>query len=157
MASTSLQNRNTSLDLIRITATFFVICIHSYFQNGFYSLQINGVYFYLLSVFRNLFLSCVPLFLILTGYLMNKKTLSKHYYKGILKTLCVYFLASCITVIFKIYILKEEFIFKDLFLGLTGFQLTPYAWYIEMYIGLFLLIPFLNLSYNSLQTKQQKQ
>ncbi len=37
------------------------------------------------------------------------------------------------------------------------FSATNYSWYVEMYIGLFLIIPFLNLSYNGLKNQKQKQ
>ena len=44
---------------------------------------------------------CVPLFLLLTGYLMKNKELSIKYYKGIGNTLFVYVLASIACVLFK--------------------------------------------------------
>lgn len=37
---------------------------------------------------------CVPLFLILTGFLMNKKVVSRKYYSGLKKTYITYVLAS---------------------------------------------------------------
>jgi surface polysaccharide O-acyltransferase-like enzyme len=36
------------------------------------------------------------------------------------------------------------------------FTANDYAWYFEMYIGLFLLIPFLNLAYSGLKSKRHK-
>jgi len=38
-----------------------------------------------------------------------------------------------------------------------GFYGADYAWYVEMYIGLFLIIPFLNLIYNGLESVKQKR
>ena len=46
---------------------------------------------------------------------------------------------------------------KQVILDFFAFTGAPYGWYMEMYIGLFLLIPFLNVMYNGLQTKKQKQ
>jgi len=44
-----------------------------------------------------------------------------------------------------------------LFRSLLSFEAAPYAWYINMYMGLFLLIPFLNTMYNALQTQSHKK
>ena len=86
---------------------------------------------------------CVPLFLLLTGYLMKNKELSIKYYKGIGNTLFVYVLASIACVLFKnIYYPNEH---HNLLLSILNFTGANYAWYIEMYIGLFFIIPFLNL------------
>ena len=37
-----------------------------------------------------------------------------------------------------------------------NYEVIPYGWYIEMYICLFLLIPFLNLIYKCLDTQRKK-
>lgn len=42
-------------------------------------------------------------------------------------------------------ILSPEHSLSELFWGILGFKTIGYAWYLEMYIGLFLLIPFLNI------------
>ena len=40
---------------------------------------------------------------------------------------------------------------------LLAFTGAPHAWYVEMYIGLFLLILFLNVLYHGLTSRRQKQ
>ena len=40
---------------------------------------------FLMTLMRTAFMVCVPLFLMLTGYLMHQKQLKKGYYTGILK------------------------------------------------------------------------
>lgn len=40
---------------------------------------------------------------------------------------------------------------------MLSFSTVPYSRYVEMYIGLFFLIPFLNTLYDSFQTRQEKQ
>ena len=99
----------------------------------------------------------VPLFLLLTGYLMRKKELSKKYYSGIKKTLSIYILASLACLIYKVLFLNMNYSLFGIIKDILGFSLAKYSWYIEMYIGLFLLIPFLNLIYNNLKTKKEKQ
>lgn len=100
---------------------------------------------------------CVPLFITLTGYLMCNKKLCIDYYKRIVKILTTYLLCSIIYSIFIRYYLNSSFSFYDFFKDLLSYRGTPYAWYVEMYIGLFILIPFLNLIFNNLKSKNECQ
>ncbi len=195
-----LERRNSSLDLIRIVAVFSVLSVHFFLHNGFYSESvagmgpIEGIFNYLTThdsaalhgpsmfvmvTMRTLFSVCVPMFLILTGYLMSNKTLSKGYYKGIRKTLIIFVIASVLCMAFKAIhenpVAKTAFynfnlpsmfsaIHKDgayslkaYLLSIFDFTGANYSWYIEMYIGLFLMAPFLNLAYHKLESKKNKQ
>ena len=152
-----LQSRNASMDIIRIVAAFTVLSVHFFLHNGFYSQIVEGVPMYIMVLMRTLFSVCVPLFMILTGYLMSHKTLSRKYYSGISKTLIVFVLATLACIIFKTVHDNEPFSLKSFILGTLDFTGANYSWYIEMYIGLFLLVPFLNLAYNKLKNKRQKQ
>lgn len=152
-----LQSRNATLDIIRIVAAFTVLSVHFFLHNGFYSQIVEGVPMYIMVLMRTLFSVCVPLFMILTGYLMSHKMLSRKYYSGISKTLIIFVLATLACMIFKTIHDNEPFTLKSFILGTLDFTGANYSWYIEMYIGLFLLIPFLNLAYNKLKNKRQKQ
>lgn len=152
-----LQSRNAAMDIIRIVAAFTVLSVHFFLHNGFYSQTVEGAPMYIMVLMRTLFSVCVPLFMILTGYLMSHKTLSRKYYSGISKTLIVFVLATLACMIFKAIHDNEPFTLKSFILGTLDFTGANYSWYIEMYIGLFLLIPFLNLAYNKLKNKRQKQ
>jgi len=50
-----------------------------------------------------------------------------------------------------------DFSLSSAVLGILNFSASNYAWYVEMYIGLYILIPFLNISYSNLSTKHEKQ
>ena len=146
-----LQNRNASMDIIRIVAAFTVLSVHFFLHNGFYSQIVEGVAMYIMVLMLTLFSVCVPLFMNLTGYLMSHKTLSRKYYSGISKTLIIFVLATLACMIFKTVHDNEPFSLKSFILGTLDFTGANYSWYIEMYIGLFLLVPFLNLAYNKLK------
>ena len=154
--STSIQanKRNLNLDLIRTVAVYSVLSVHFFLNTEFYNTPILGKKMYLATIMRNMFMVCVPLFLLLTGYLMNKKTLTKSYYQGIKKTLIPYVIATLFILIFRIFVMKEHISIFDMLINITSFQ--HYSWYIEMYIELFLLIPFLNLIYSNLSNKHEK-
>ena len=195
-----LERRNSTLDLIRIVAVFSVLSVHFFLHNGFYSEKVEGFgpiegifqffstqdpsalhgpIMFVMVTMRTLFSICVPMFLILTGYLMSNKRLSKGYYKGIRKTLIIFVIATFLCMAFKAVhenpaaktafyrfdfgsmfsaIHKDgAYSLKDYILSIFDFTGANYSWYIEMYIGLFLMAPFLNLAYHKLESKKHKQ
>lgn len=200
MITKKLEHRNTTMDLIRIIAAFSVLSVHFFLHNGFYSETVTGMgpiegvinYFttqdasalhgpvmFVMVTMRTLFSVCVPLFLILTGYLMSQKQLSKGYYKGIRKTLIIFVIASVLCMFYKsihendaalaafsnmqfsemfaAIESKGGYGIKEYLLSIFDFTGANYSWYIEMYIGLFLIAPFLNLAYNKLGSQKHKQ
>lgn len=67
------MKRVFGLDLIRFFAIFSVISVHFFLNNGFYTFPVKGGRMFISINLRWLFFSGVPLFLLLTGYLNNKK------------------------------------------------------------------------------------
>lgn len=154
--SLNKKRRNHNIDLIKIFAVFSVISVHFFLYSGFYEQEIEGISEYFVIVARTFFMVCVPLFLITSGFLMNKKELSKRYYKGIVKIIAVYILASAACAVFRVRYLYEDADIWGWVESIFDYSAAPYSWYVEMYIGLFLLIPFLNLAYNGLKSKKGK-
>lgn len=155
-ACRNVLRRDVSLDIIRITALFCVISVHFFKDNEFYDQIVIGERMYAATIMRTAFMVCVPLFIVLTGYLMNQKKISKHYYLKLVKVIETYILASVICYFFKINSLGYLYTIKELILGILDFSMANYSWYIEMYIGLYLIIPFLNILYNNLNSKKEK-
>lgn len=151
-----MRNRNINIDLIKCIAVFSVISVHFFANTGFYDKTILGNNMYVAVFFRTLFMICVPLFMITTGYLMKNKTLSKKYYLGISRVLIIYLLDAVLYLSYNILYLNQQLGIKRIVYNVLNFEIG-YSWYVEMYIGLFLLIPFINLIYNNLKSKKQKQ
>lgn len=151
-----MKNRNPSMDILRITALICVICIHFFYHTGFYKTTEDTVEMYFATVLRTFFSVCVPLFMILSGFLLCNKTLKKGYYSGIRKTVIIYILAAIACIIYKSCIGVYALDTLSFFMGILDFTGANYSWYIEMYIGLFLLVPFLNLIYKNLESRKQK-
>lgn len=152
----STKDRLFQLDIVRSFAVFFVISVHFLSYIGFYEQNVSGLVQYVLMLVRVLFITCVPLFMLLTGYLMKNKVVEKKYYARILEIVLTYLVcgAICQTLLF---ITKgAEYSIRDGILSFFSFKAAPYGWYIEMYIGLFLLIPFLNVLWKNLSDKQKK-
>jgi len=151
------RKREVNLDLIRAVAAFLVISVHFFMNIGYYNQPLEGKRMLLMTVARMGFMTCVPLFLILSGYLCRKKELNVRYYLGLIRTMLTYTLCAlcCIVVQLERKTLELKGV-CDLLGRLLDFSADPYAWYIEMYIGLFLLIPFLNLIWKGLETKGRR-
>lgn len=156
----SSEKRNPALDVVRCFAFFSVVFIHFFLYSGFYDEIITGWLFWLMIILRTLLLPCVPLFLLLSGYLMIEKKLTRTYYRKLIDTLAVYVLASlcCLlsNVIHSLIAGDNDSPLGYLLIGIFSYTTAPYAWYIEMYIGLFLLIPFLNILYANLRSRREK-
>ncbi len=150
------QNRDVSLDVIRTLAFLLVVSVHFFLNSGFYDVPVYGKGMYVLSVICSNCMICVPLFLLLSGYLMGNKTVSRKYYSGIVKVLVIYLLASIFSLLYKEYYLGQDYSLKSGLLATLNYTGADYSWYIEMYIGLFLMIPFLNIIYNNLTSKKYK-
>lgn len=151
------SQRMCGLDLIRVVAIFFVIAGHFLFVNTSYmSTPMAGVSVFLQSMMLSVFFAGVPLFMMLTGYLNINKTPTKKYYKGMLRVLVAYVIFSIVTILFRNYYLGEERSIVQWALAILNYSAIPYAWYIEMWIGLALLAPFLNYLWRAIPTMQEK-
>lgn len=153
----SSSSRICGLDLIRTIAIFFVIAGHFFSLNTPYnSSPINSLSMVVQGSLLSIFGSAVPLFMMLTGYLNIHKTPTAKYYKGMVRVLVAYLFFSIVTIAFRSYYLGEEFSLLQWILQIFDYSAIPYAWYIEMWIGLALLAPFLNYLYRAIPTMKQK-
>lgn len=150
-----MKERNINCDILRIIAFCLVACIHNLNNMGFYKNPIYGKTMFSLIFARHLFIICVPLFLIITGYLMKNKELNKNYILKLGRIIITYLLCSIVCYI--VLRINGTWSFKEFILKLLDFTAAPYGWYVSMYIGLYLLIPFLNILWNNLKSKKQKQ
>ena len=164
------ENRDPALDIVRCAACFGVVAVHFLLNCGFYGEPITGGRMIAMVFYRSAFMYCVPLFMILSGYLLCHKKLEAGFYRRIGRVLFVYCAAS----LFCLY--GYPFLYarlrgllglpaqsfapvgvKEAVLGILGFTAAPYAWYVEMYLGLFLMVPFLNILYSHIPTQRGKR
>lgn len=148
--------RDPGLDIIRSIALICVICVHFFLNTDFYETTVAGTRMLIMSVMRNSFMICVPLFMMLTGYLINSREVNKGYYLKIIRILYTYVMVSLVCGLFRRNVL-DSYSISETILGIFSFEAAPYSWYIEMYIGFFLLIPFLNIMYDGVDTQRKKQ
>ena len=151
------SSRICGLDLIRVVAIFFVIAGHFFvLHTSLMSVPFNDLCLFVQATLKDIFGVGVPLFIMLTGYLNSNKTPTRKYYKGMLRVLVAYLLFSIITILFRKYYIGEDLTWLQWTMKILDYSAIPYAWYIEMWIGLALLTPFLNYMYKAIPSKNQK-
>ena len=148
------KERIAGLDLVRVVAAFFVISVHFYLNCGYYNIQLVGVQAFVMTYGRWLFLTCVPLYMLLTGYFKLNKTFGKEHYKSLIPILVAYVIISVLKVMAANHIYGSVYTVEDTIRSLLNYQM---AWYVGMYLSLMLLIPFLNAMWHALTGKRQKQ
>lgn len=152
-----MKRQDFNLSFIRACAVASVIGVHFFLNCGFYDVPSEG-YAMMGGIFvRTQLMVCVPLFLLLTGYLQGEKRLTLSYYKKLPGFLATYVLASLFCQVFRIIALDGSCSPLEWIRGILWFNMAPYAWYVELYIGLFLLVPFLNVVWHNLPNKRWKQ
>lgn len=150
-----VKERAHGIDAVRTAAIMFVVVLHAVSISGILDQQMSlrwGVALYA----RHLTLACVPLFLMLTGYLQSRKTFCVRYYRSIIPLIVSYAAINLLCVIARWWLEGEVFYWKNAVYSMFNFTANEYAWYFEMYIGLFLLIPFLNMVYQGIRTRAGK-
>ncbi len=138
--------RQSGLDLIRCLALLFVVTFHSFLYNGYYYAPQTGVLMWLAGSFRWLSVSCIGLFLMLTGYLKSENTSIRSCYRGLLSVGLGYLLAAFITIPIRHFEFGAVHTFSEWLTKLFDFSALYYGWYVEMYLGLVLIIPFINMA-----------
>lgn len=150
------KTRCFGLDVIRVFAVFFVISVHNFTNQYFYDMPLDSIGKFVLTFFRELFYICVPLFLLLTGYLNGKAKPNKKYFVKIIKILVSWLLIALICMVYSKFVLHENIYWLQRVVSIFNFSADSYGWYVEMYIGLFLLTPFLNVLYDNLNNRSRK-
>lgn len=145
--------RNFSLDVIRALAVVLVLIIHAF------SFDANKGASFLQASILCFAKMAVPLFVLLTGYLNHRKTIDDYYVKGKWKG-CFRILAAYGVLGSLCYIGSLAFGHEgnaiDYVKKMLAFKLTPYGWYVEMWVGLFFLTPFLNVTFSFLDKSARK-
>ena len=82
-----MKKRVFGLDLVRTIAIIFVLLVHVLLNTEFVKTPMIGIKSFLFLGIRNLTLTCVPLFIILTGYCKSDKKVEKKHYQSLKKIL----------------------------------------------------------------------
>lgn len=104
---------------------------------------------------RIISLTCVPLFIVISGYLLVNKVGDIKYYKKLVSIYFIYILSTILVTIVDDCATFNVFDFiAHIFNNILSYKY--YGWYVNMYFGLFLLAPMLNNYYKSLTSYNAK-
>lgn len=144
------------INVIKAIASFSVTALHfrNRIETGIPRSALNNKITLFFSIDYSLFIFAVPLFLLVTGFLSIHKTQSKKNFIDVLKIYFLFLFMSFTSYGLLVVTNSIDLLpWKDVLKGILSFDLMA-GWYIELYIGLALLIPFLNLLISNISKKE---
>lgn len=146
------KQRNANMDLLRIVSMLLIVFLHSIDHSGVLENEVNcgnGMYFYVRFTYA-LCQVCVNIYIMLSGYFMVKS-------KFRLQKLVTLWMET----VFYSLLLRIIFILA----GIKPFSiaslvscfvpiLTGRYWFLTIYVGMYLISPFLNTLINAMDKKQ---
>lgn len=153
---TNTAIRNPGLDITRTVAISLVLLMHTIgLSIDGYSIPLTGVDGFIRIYLRRISFSCVPLFLMLSGFLNSRKTDPVKVWKKSFPHIALsYLFWGILIILYNILCLGEAFSSGSI-INIFTYSL-PRAWYINMYMGLLILIPFINKCWIN-SSKKEKQ
>ena len=150
---TKNNERNVSLDLLKIIGMFLIVCIHLIGVNHLTDISEKGsMNYYVMLVINMIGLIAVPCYLLISGYFLVN---SKFNIKKILKIWAVTLFYSIINYFFYTIVIGKN-------VGTIEFQksffpvLAEGYWFVSVYVGLYMLFPFLNIIIHKINQNQYK-
>lgn len=145
--------REVGGDIARTIAVILVPLVHFFGLTYYYSTEFTAEMIFPTAV-RWLGICAVPLFMIISGYFkVNAKICRKHYF-GVIPLILTHIFISCI----RIWV-DYRFHNIDVDMAYIADKLLyfNYGWYIRLYIGMLLLMPFFNIAYKNIDGKWKKE
>ena len=150
-----MSKREPGPDLLRCVAFLFVVTYHSFLFNGFFYQPQTGTAMWLANSTRYLSACCNGIFMMLTGYLKCENTDFKSSCRSLVPVLLGYFLAAVVSIPIRHFAFSDVQPLSVWVSRLFGFGGCYYGWYVEMYIGLALLSPFVNMVLKKLEESKR--
>lgn len=148
-----------NIDLIKVIASFSVTAVH--FRNRVernIPVELIGRKVQLFfSLDYALFIFAVPLFILVTGFLSTFKKDDNKHFITILKTYLMYMFMALVSYKFMVFLgIRDNLPLGTMIKEAMMFNLIS-GWYIELYLGLVLFMPYLNIISDSLSKEAFKR
>ena len=150
-----MKKRIFGLDLIKVFAILCVIFVHFFYNTQYYSSYSNNINLKIQDILRNFFMICVPIFLILSGYLNNQKNYNRKFFYKLLGVLLIWIVYSLVEYSYNCFFNNDIFSLKNLLYSISSFSANHYSWYIKVYIFLYLLSPMINCTFAKFTNKNK--
>lgn len=154
---------DAGLDITRIFAFICVVSVHFFRNTGYYNKWYEQPLMYTEVILRDSLVVCVPLFIILTGYLCINKDIeltAASYWKHVKKYFNVFLtwvLCSIAIFAFQLFYLHDYELSEIKYWPITLFGFGGYAWYLDLYFGLIVIIPFLNILWKTAAAQESRK
>ena len=145
--------RQSGLDVVRFIACLFVVCEHFYLNCGYYDEPLTGKIMFTETFFRWMFMICVPLYMMLTGYFKSSKTVCRKHYMSLIPIGISYIVISTFKMLLYNRLYGTIYTLPELLKNLGDYNI---AWYMGMYIGIIILCPFLNKLWKALDGRKEQ-
>lgn len=156
-----MGNRNFTLDILRVFACYLVIHQHAseFFYIGENAAVVTGDNTFRIGIMTSLARISVPLFVMISGYLLlPKKTTTEEFLKKRFTRILYPFIVWCILYAVYYVFTKDE-TWTQALIHIINIPVNfgvevGHLWYIYMLIGLYLLVPILSPWLNSCTKKE---
>lgn len=145
------ESRNFGVDLAKIVAAIFVPMIHHFRFAGFYEKNIAGVGMFLYTMEFGVLMSCVPIFLVISGMVLRNRKIDKNHYIKLLDFVVLSLTLHILGVLIRWGFEGFSYSAKELLIMTLN---IPY--FITMYIQIYCLAPFINLIFDNINSKEKK-
>lgn len=150
--STTTKQRDANLDLLRIVSMLLIVFLHSIDHSGVLENAANcgtPMYFYVRFTYA-LCQVCVNIYIMLSGYYMVKSKFRLH------KLVNLWMEATFYSFVLKlIFMLTGADEFSIVSLASCFFPITTGRyWFLTIYVGMYLISPFLNILINAMNKQQ---
>ncbi len=145
--------REVGGDIARTVAVILVPLVHFFGLTYYYSTEFSEEMIFPTAI-RWLGVCAVPLFMIISGYFKVNAKISKKHYFTIIPLIFTHIFISCIRIWVDYKFHNENVDASYIADKLLYFN---YGWYIRLYIGMLLLMPFFNIAYKSIGDKWKKE
>lgn len=147
------QRRLTGPDIVRTVAAFFMVSVHFFVECGYYGTVLDTPVMFIMTAGRWLFMSCVPLYMMLTGFFKCNKEQDRAHYLSLIPIGVSYLFFSVIRIILSNYYLGGTYGVKEALQVLGDYSI---AWYVGFYFSLMAIAPFLNRLWHALKSKKEQ-
>ena len=153
------KERLVGPDILRALAICLVMVTHLINYNAGYFLHTDiRSPVWCVSVFiRFTVILCVPIFLLLTGYFLSTRKPDRKHFTSIITVMVSWLILTALTNIAEWHLFGTPAENADIgraILNIFTFS-YGYTWYVEMYLCLFLVIPYINVALDNMSKKAQ--
>ncbi len=150
MTATNPPRRHYGFDILRILACYMVIQIHTgefyYIGNG--GAVINTPNSHIVGWYNSLFRTCVPLFVMLSGYFLFPVTDTRIFFKKRMSRVAVPFIIWCVLYALYYYFTGSAD-FKTTLINIAHIPVNygveiGHLWFVYMLLGLYLFAPLIS-------------